>query len=248
MTEADRASAQPPPGQGAPGDARARIVMALMELAAEQRWEDIAIAEIARRAGVGLAGFRACFPSKGAALAAFSRMIDQQVLEAVTDDLAGEPARDRLFDVLMRRFDALTPHKQAIRNIREWLRRSPSSAIALNGEILNSMRFMLEAANIDSEGPVGTLKLQGLALAWSGVVDVWLRDDSERLDKTMVALDRALDRGGRLVSRLEDIDRLAAPFKAFAAAVCAGRRSFEARVRERWSDRRHAYGDDHTAP
>ena len=38
-------------------------------------------------------------------------MIDRQVLEGTSDDLAGEPARERLFDVFMRRIDALTPYK-----------------------------------------------------------------------------------------------------------------------------------------
>ena len=64
-----------------------------------------------------LAEFRDLFPSKGAILGAFSRMIDRQVLEGTSDDLAGEPARERLFDVFMRRIDALTPYKAALRRI-----------------------------------------------------------------------------------------------------------------------------------
>lgn len=226
------------PAAKSPLDNRSKLVEALMALLCEQKWEDITIADIARRAELNLADFRECFPSKGAVLGAFSRLIDRKVLENISDDLLGEPARDRLFDVLMRRIDAMAPYREALREIREWVRRDPLSAVALNSVAINSMRFMLEAANIESEGTIGGLKLQGLVLAWSRVVDIWLNDDSEQLEKTMAGLDRELDRGGRLVARAEDINRLAAPFRAFASALFAGGQRFESRVRERWPDRR----------
>lgn len=222
--------------QQAAGDPRAKIVEALMALAAEQPFEEITITDIARRAGVSLADFRDAFPSKGAVLAGLAKMIDRKVLDSINDDLADEPARDRLFDVLMRRLDAMAPYKEGLRAVSAWTRRDPVSALALNGVALNSMRFMLEAARIDCEGPSGTLKLQGLVLAWSRVLDVWFDDDAQN-DRTMAALDRELDRGGRLVARLDDLERLAAPFKTFARALMQGGRDFNERVRERWQRR-----------
>jgi AcrR family transcriptional regulator len=141
------------------------IVDALMEIAAERRWEDISIHDVAVRADLSLADFRDQFPSKGAVLAAASRRIDRIVLDGTTNDLAGEPAKDRLFDVLMRRLDAMAPWREALRNVFEWARRDPVSATALNSMALNSMRFMLEAADISSEGSTGHIKLQGLVLA-----------------------------------------------------------------------------------
>ncbi len=220
-------------------DLRNGIVEALMELSADCRFEDISITEIARKAGVSLADFRDAFPSKGAVLAGFSKMIDRKVLESVNDDLAAEPARDRLFDVLMRRLDALAPYKPALREISAWAQRDPLSAIALNSVALNSMRFMLEAAQIDHEGTAGTLKLQGLVLAWSRVMNIWFDDEDTQHDQTMAALDKELDRGGRLVARLEDLDRLASPFKTFARALFQGSRDLNERVRERCQDRPH---------
>src|SRR5438270_6546084 len=147
------------------GDPKARIVDALMELAAERRWEDITLSDIALRAGMSLADFRDHFPSKGAVLAGFARRIDRIVLDGTTADLAGETAKERLFDVLMRRIDALKPYRDALQSISDWARGDLLGSAALNGVTVNSMRFMLEAAGIESEGPVGTLKLQGLAMA-----------------------------------------------------------------------------------
>ena len=50
---------------------------------------------------------------------------------------------------------------------------------------MSSMRFMLEAAGIEAGGASGAIKLQGLALAWGGVVQTWLDDDRPTLSKTM---------------------------------------------------------------
>ncbi|MCC2096275.1 MAG: TetR/AcrR family transcriptional regulator [Hyphomicrobiales bacterium] len=236
------------PSAAPAGDNRTRLIEAMMTLAATSRLEDITMTDIALKAGLTLAGFRDCFPSKGAVLAGFAKMIDRKVLEGTTDDLLGEPARDRLFDVLMRRLDAMTPYREGLREVNRWVARDPASALALNSVALNSMRFMLEAANIDSEGTAGAMKLQGLVLAWRRIVAHWLDDESEGQEKTMAALDRELERGGRLVGWVEDLDRIAAPFRSFAGALFAGGRRFEERVRGRMSGlgrhRREADDDD----
>ncbi|HEX8374133.1 MAG TPA: hypothetical protein VF606_03025, partial [Geminicoccaceae bacterium] len=87
---------------------REAAVEALMRLAAEQPWNDIEIGDIAREAGLSLAEFRDLFPSKGAVLGGLARIIDRKVLEGDNAGLAEEPTRERLFDVLMRRLDAMT--------------------------------------------------------------------------------------------------------------------------------------------
>jgi AcrR family transcriptional regulator len=211
------------------GDPKTRIVDALMELAAERRWEDITLSDIALRAGLTLADFRDHFPSKGAVLAGFARRIDRTVLEGTTTDLASETAKERLFDVLMRRIDALKPYRDALQSVSDWSRSDLMGAAALNGVMVNSMRFMLEAAGIDSEGPVGTLKLQGLALAWNRILDTFFEDDDPGLSATMAALDRELTRGDRLVARAEDLQRLTAPLRAIGRGLLASRRTWRQR-------------------
>ena len=207
-----------------PADAKARIVDALFKLAAEQPFEEISISAIAAEAGVSLADFRDAFPSKGAVLAGFSRRMDRAVLEKQSDDLAGEEAKDRLLDVLMRRLDAMAPYKEGLRGVAQWLRREPLSALAVNQLVVNSMRFMLEAAGIESAGVAGAIKLQGLALAWARIVGVWLDDSEPDLSKTMAELDRELARGERAVAGVERLDRIAAPLRAVALAAFEGRR------------------------
>lgn len=219
-----------------PSDPKAAIIDALMELAGERSWEDITITDVATRANVPLSTFRDCFPSKGAVLAAFSRQIDKLVLDGTTGDLAEESAKERLFDVLMRRLDALAPYKLGLEGITEWLRRDPIAATQINGLELNSMRFMLEAAGIDSEGPVGALKLQGLVLAWARVLRSWFTDDDPGFAPTMAVLDRELTNGGKIVARAEDLNRLTSPLFSLARALWERQRFTRKSTKTKWDD------------
>ena len=216
-----------------PIDAKSRIVDALMELAGERRFEDITLSDIAARAGVSLADFRDAFPSKGAVLAGFNRRIDRAVLSGASQGLEGEPAKERLFDVLMRRIEAMAPWREGVREVVEWARREPLAAAALNREALNSMRFMLEAAGVESEGPVGAIKMQGLAIAFARVLDTWFRDDEPGYPATMAALDRELTRGEMLVGRVEDLHRMTSPLRALARAALSAPFSRGGRRRRR---------------
>ena len=213
---ADKASASLP--------ARDRIVEALMALAAEREWNDFGIVDVAERAGVSLADFRDAFPSKGAILASFARKIDRAVLESTGTALADEAPRERLFDVLMRRLDALAPYRQGLQGIGEWARNEPLAAAALNGVVTNSMRFMLAAAGIEAEGATGAIKLQGLVMAWTRILGVWFDDEDPGLARTMAALDKELARGETWVARVEDLDRLISPLRLIGRALADARR------------------------
>lgn len=213
-------------------DPRRAVVEALMRLAAEQPYGSITLADIAREADVSLADMRDWFPSKGAMLAGLMRIIDREVLEGTTGDMAAESSHDRVLDVLMRRFDALEPYREAMRSIHRSVRTDPAFALALNQAAVNSWRYMLEAAGIETQGSLGALKTQGAVLVFSRVFPVWL-DDEPDLSRTLAAADRELKRGERIVGAADALHRLAAPFRGFARAVCARRK-----------ERRQAYRDD----
>ena len=223
--------AMPRPKQPA-ASVKDRIIEAVMELAAEREWDDFGLTDVATRAGVSLSEFRDAFPSKGAVLAGFARKIDHIVLAQEGQALADEPARERVFDVLMRRLDALAPYKLGLQGILEHVRRDPLTAAALNGVVLNSMRFMLASAGVDVEGNMAGLKLQGMVVSWGRVLDAWFDDDDAGQAKTMAALDRELSKGETWVQRLDDLDRLVSPLRIMGRALMDARR----RSRERRPD------------
>jgi hypothetical protein len=95
---------------------------------------------------------------------------------------------------------------------------------------------MLEAAGIESEGPVGALKLQGLVLLWGRVLRTWFRDDDPGLATTMALLDKELTRGGKFVARAEDVNRLASPIFSLARAMFERRPDYP-RETKSWGNR-----------
>ena len=169
-----------------------------LSLAAEKGWHDLALADIAAGAGLSLAELYALYPSKQAILKAYSRKIDMAVL-AETEKPEG-PAKDRLFDVLMRRLDKLDPHKAGLQRIAEDTARDPLAMACSLARLDRSMAAMLEAAGISAAGFAGLLKVKGLSAVYMRGLRAWLRDDSPDKAKTMAALDRALGRADRLAS------------------------------------------------
>ena len=183
-------------------DPEEKIIDAAMKLAAAQGWQAITLADIAKAAKLKLSEMPARFSSKTGILAAYGKRIDARVLdEASAEDMAGESARDRLFDVLMMRFDAMAGDKKALRRIAQDMKREPLSSAALARPMLQSMGWMLEAAGIDSSGIAGAVRSRGLALIWASAFNTWLEDDDDQ-SKTMAVLDRRLADAAMLIERV----------------------------------------------
>ncbi len=170
------------------------MVDAALALAAERPWREISLREIAEASGLPFAeAYRHC-PSKQSLLGAFLRRIDAAVLAEGPVSEAEGSARDRLFDVLMRRFDALQPYRKALASILLDQPRDPVSALAGLAGLQRSMGWMLETAGLDAGGLRGQVRTQGLTLIYLATLRTWLRDDSLDLAKTMAALDGYLRR------------------------------------------------------
>ena len=189
-------------------DPRDRIIDSFLALAAERDFEDIGLSDVAAQAGLSLAELRRAFAHKLDILAAFTRRMDIETLEGLDPGMAGEPARERLFDVLMRRFELLRPHREALRSIVRGLRADPLVGLAWNRVALRSATWMLEGAGIETAGWGGRMRAQGLVLAWGRAFRVFLDDDDPGLARTMAALDRRLREGERRMRRFEDIRRV----------------------------------------
>jgi hypothetical protein len=149
--------------------------------------------------------------------------LDRKVLASASGDMAEEPPRERLFDVLMRRIEALAPHK-ASPLAAEIGACNPGLALALNGLAVRSQQWMLTAADIDAAGPRGMVRAQGLALLFASVLRTWVDDEDEGLARTLAALDRALARGQRWSGMLDDLCRFS---PGAAAALSRRRRRYE---------------------
>ncbi|MCW5682083.1 MAG: TetR/AcrR family transcriptional regulator [Xanthobacteraceae bacterium] len=196
----------------ADAQAREKILGAFLTLLAEKRFERIELSEIAKLANVTLADLRGEFGSTFDMIAAFMRETDKKVLSGGEQskpdpELADQPARDRLFEVLMRRFEALAPYREAVRSLANSARSNPRLALGLNKLAVRSQQWMLSAAGIGSSGLVGGMRAQGLAAMFAQVTMTWLHDEDPGLARTMAALDRQLEKGERLANFMNGLCR-----------------------------------------
>src|SRR4051812_48370049 len=109
-------------------DTAATIMHTALNLAHSQGWRKVTLAAIAAEAGLQPDQVFAEFRSKEAILAGFARHIDGEVLKEPLE--AGATVRDRIFDLIMRRFDALTPYRAGIRAILHDTVGDPFAALA----------------------------------------------------------------------------------------------------------------------
>ena len=184
---------------------RNKIIDAALRLAAEDGWAGLSLERISRQAGVGLGDFRKEFSAKADILAAFTRAVDDAVLAKASPADASVAPRDRLFDILMTRFETMAPYKPGLKRIREAMHRSLTDGAVQLGASARSLYWMLAASGIDVEGSRGAIRVPAVMAVYARVFDIWLEDDDPGLARTMAALDSRLRRGERAMQRLDDL-------------------------------------------
>jgi ubiquinone biosynthesis protein COQ9 len=175
------------------------MIAAAFQLAGEQGWRAVNVAAAARAAGLSLARARERFPGRLAILLRLGRLADQAALAEQPSD---GPARDRLFDLLMRRIDVFQAHRAGVLALLRTLPAEPATALLLALATRRSMRWMLEAAGFSAVRVRGELRVKGLVAVWLWTMRAWQADASEDLSATMAALDAALNRAERAAAFL----------------------------------------------
>ena len=169
-------------------------VDALLSLAADRRWDEISLRDVAERAGVSFAALYARAPGKAALLARLGDRYDRAALRA-TDGDRQPKAHDRLFEAFMARLEAMAAHRDVLVAIG---RAQPLLVAAGLGR---TARALAEGAGVDTSGARGALRLAALTPAWARTLQVW-RDDEGALNRTMAEIDRLLRRASKRLARV----------------------------------------------
>lgn len=169
-----------------------RAAAAALALAKDRPWTAVSLRDIAQTAGVPFADLYVMASSKRQVLDWLSRRFDLAALKNGQD----EDVHDRLFDAVMRRIEAMEPHRTALIAIS---RAEGAEVTALR--FPGTARALLESAGVDASGWRGGIRLAAMTALWARVLQVW-RDDEGALNRTMAEIDRRLkqmrDRLGRV--------------------------------------------------
>ncbi len=178
-----------------------KMVAAMLKLATERSWDFVAFEDIADQAGVELNEAREYFDDRADILAAYGRKLDRQMMENfhATEDMS---CRDKIFDLLMERFDIVNENRAAILSILSGFRGDPKEAVLSFPHLGRSMARTLDAAGIDTSGIFGAVKVAGLTGIYLYALKTWKEDDSPDMARTMATLDKALDKAEALWNSL----------------------------------------------
>lgn len=173
---------------------REKVVLAALRFAAEKGWPSLTFADLAAETKISLDDLYEGFSDKSDILVELGRMIDRQVLEAVALPSDNETARERLFDILMERYETLNQYREGLCAILDSFRGDPKQAVISLPYLCRSMTWMLEAAGIETGGFRGAIRVTGLTGIYLKTLRTWRQDETIDLSRTMAELDKNLNR------------------------------------------------------
>jgi hypothetical protein len=176
----------------------AALVAAFFALMGEKGVLHATVPVAAGQAGLDLVAARRSGASMDSLVMKFGELADAYALTGAATEGS---VRDRLFDMVMRRFDFLQMHRAGVLALLKYLPLDPALALCMAKASLASMGWLLEAAGVPAAGPMGAVQQKGLLAVWAWGVRAWAKDESADLTATMAAVDTALNRADQLAAR-----------------------------------------------
>jgi AcrR family transcriptional regulator len=187
------------------------LLLVAFDLIAEDGWSRLSLVAAARRAGIEPVTAYRELRSKGALLAALSRRLDEAMLEIEAAELAGLPPRDRVFELMMRRLEAMVPFRPGLERLARDAGRDPCLVLATACRLDRSLAWLQDAAGLRNSGVRARVARRVLGAAYLQTLRVWRKDTAPDLGKTMVELDKQLRRVQIFAGLREPRSRSGAP-------------------------------------
>lgn len=175
-------------------DILARLAEATLKRGENGTWREASFQDVLADADLSLSEVYPDYRGKPALVLAVLRYLDRETLQGTDKDFL-DPAnsiRDRLFDLLMMRFDLMNKHRAGMTALISDLPRSPSTLLCVAPQVRRSMAWYLEAAGVSTSSCVGHMRVKGLMLVYATALRCWLKDEGDDMAKTMKSLDSAL--------------------------------------------------------
>ena len=172
-----------------------RLADAAWTMLADHAPRAIHIDDVADSAGVAPAAARAVAGSMTALILHKLQRLDRQaVLETLADieDAGDVPARDKIIEALMHRFEVYAPYRRQVAQLDMAARRDPALGLRLLDSLFQAIRMLLRMAGDDLAGWQGEARVRGVAGVAMVVARTWQDDDTPDLATTMKEIDRRL--------------------------------------------------------
>jgi hypothetical protein len=178
---------------------RRALARAALAVGAATPWREVTLARLAQEAGLPLADLYGA--TLGEAVDCAEEAFDRAIADGVDDLDPSQSVRDRLFDLIMRRFEAMEPHRAAVLAMETGQDRDPVAMAAAHQRHVRCARWVLALAGLEADGMTGQARSQGLGVIIGQARAAWRGDDAGDFAKTMASLDKNLRRAEEMFGR-----------------------------------------------
>lgn len=177
---------------------RRDLARAALGIAQNGAWKDATLARLAQAAERDLAELYGA--TLWEAVDCVEEAFDRTIGEGAAALDPGQSVRDRLFELIMRRFEAMEPHRAAVIAM-EHGDRDPILMASAHQRHVRCARWVLALAGLEADGMTGQARAQGLGVIIGQARAAWRSDDAGDFAKTMASLDKNLRRAEEMFGR-----------------------------------------------
>ena len=165
----------------------------------KRSWHSIKIDEVYNKININKKNLQNKVDNKRDLLRNINHYFDFK-LHNITNSIDQSTRKDMIFEIIMMRFDILQIYRKPIIKIFEFFKKKPQELVFLLPSLIESMISMAGLAKIPIVGIKGNLKVKGLLVIYFSSFLVWVKDNSESLEKTMTSLDKYLNQAEKIIN------------------------------------------------
>lgn len=194
---------------------RRDLARAALSIAGARPWREVTLATLAHAASRPISDFYGA--SVGEAVDCVEEAFDRAIADSMDQLDPSQSVRDRLFELIMRRFEAMEPHRAAVLAMEHGVDRDPTLMASAHQRHVRCARWVLSLAGLEADGMTGQARAQGLGVIIGQARAAWRGDDAGDFAKTMASLDKNLRRAEEMFGRWAGFEAKPKPDEAGAS-------------------------------
>lgn len=171
---------------------RSKIIETTLEALTHTAWDVLTMETLAEKVALTSVQLYHIFPTRCELLKGIVEFIDDKMMALYQEGQTDLSLQEKLFDMIMCRFEVMESYKKSLKNIIIVILRDP---LSFPGGILaglHSMTLILDAADVPVEGIKGKFNINVFSCFYLYVLKVWFEDESHDMAKTLAHVDKGL--------------------------------------------------------
>lgn len=171
---------------------RFKTVEAALDILTQMPWDALTMEALAARVSLTPIQLYTIFPTRCDLLNGIVQFIDHKMIALYQEGTEDLSLQEKLFDIIMCRFEVMEAYKKALKNIILTIWRDPLSFPRGVFSGLHSMRLILKTVRVPVDGMKGKLNIKILSFFYLYSLKFWFEDETQDMAKTLVQVDQGL--------------------------------------------------------